>query len=56
MRTKADVIRFLKENGFTVFLRDDGFFQNYVYGLNEKVPASNKAQSMRVLNSVPQST
>lgn len=36
MRTKADVIRFLKENGFTVFLREDGFFQNYVYGLNEK--------------------
>jgi len=36
LRTKADVIRFLKQNGFAVFLRESGFLQNYVYGLNEK--------------------
>ena len=37
LRTKADVIRFLKQNGFAVFLRESGFLQNYVYGLNEKL-------------------
>lgn len=40
LRTKADVIRFLKENGFTVILREDGFFQNYVYGRNERAFAN----------------
>lgn len=45
LRTKADVIRFLKENGFIVFLREDGFFQNYVYGLNEKAFTDSKAHS-----------
>jgi len=45
LRTKADVIRFLKQNGFAVFLRDSGFLQNYVYGLNEKLLPSHKAHS-----------
>ena len=35
LRTKADVIRILKDSGFTVVLRESGFFQNYVYGVNE---------------------
>jgi FkbM family methyltransferase len=30
LRTKADVIRFLKQNGFTVFLRESGFQQRPV--------------------------
>ena len=42
LRTKADVIRFLKQNGFAVFLRESGFLQNYVYGLNEKLLPSHK--------------
>jgi len=37
-RTKADVIAFLKENGFVVSLRESegDFIRYYVYGLNEK--------------------
>lgn len=43
LRTKADVIAFLKQNGFVVTLREsDGwFFRNYVYGHNEKLLADN---------------
>lgn len=37
LRTKADVIRFLENNGFKIFLRDNGFYQNFVYGVNEKL-------------------
>ena len=37
MRTKADVIRFLEENGFAVFVGESEFLDNYVYGLNEKL-------------------
>ncbi len=38
LRTKADVITFLKQNGFVVSLRESegDFLRNYVYGLNEK--------------------
>jgi FkbM family methyltransferase len=38
LRTKADVIAFLKQNGFVVSLRESegDFLRNYVYGLNEK--------------------
>lgn len=38
LRTKANVIAFLKQNGFVVSLREDegDFLRNYVYGLNEK--------------------
>jgi len=41
-RTKADVIAFLKQNGFVVSLRESegDFLRNYVYGLNEKLPAN----------------
>lgn len=40
LRTKADVIAFLKQNGFVVSLREfeGDFLQNFVYGLNEKLP------------------
>ena len=40
LRTKADVIPFLKQNGFAVLLREsDGRcnVRDYVYGLNEKL-------------------
>ena len=39
LRTKADVIAFLKQNGFVVSLRESegDFLRNYVYGLNEKL-------------------
>lgn len=37
LRTKADVISFLKQNGFAVFVPESGFLQHYVYGLNEKL-------------------
>jgi len=40
LRTKADVIRFLKQNGFAVLLREsDGrcTVRDYVYGLNERL-------------------
>ena len=37
MRTKADVIRFLTENDFAVFVGESDFLENYVYGLNEKL-------------------
>jgi FkbM family methyltransferase len=40
MRTKADVIRFLKENGFAVFVGESEFLDNYVYGLNERLGAN----------------
>jgi FkbM family methyltransferase len=38
-RTKANVIAFLKQNGFVVALResDGDFLQNYVYALNERL-------------------
>jgi len=38
LRTKAEVIAFLKQNGFVVSLRESegDFMRNYVYGLNEK--------------------
>jgi FkbM family methyltransferase len=48
LRTKADVISFLKQNGFAVLLREsDGrcTFRDCVYGLNEKVLTNNKAHS-----------
>ncbi len=45
MRTKADVIRILKQNGFAIFLREDGFFQNYVYGLNERWLADTRSMT-----------
>ena len=39
LRTKANVIAFLKQNGFVVSLREyeGDFLRNYVYGLNEKL-------------------
>jgi FkbM family methyltransferase len=39
LRTRADVIAFLKENGFVVSLRESegDFLSNYVYGLNEEL-------------------
>jgi hypothetical protein len=37
MRTKADVMRFLTENGFAVFVGESDFLENYVYGLNEQL-------------------
>ncbi len=39
LRTKADVIAFLKQNGFVVSLRESegDFLRNYVYGLNEEL-------------------
>ena len=43
LRTKADVIRFLKQNGFAISLREsDGrcTVRDYVYGLNEKLVAN----------------
>jgi len=46
LRTKADVIAFLKQNGFVVSLREsDGRcnVRDYVYGLNEKLLMSQKA-------------
>jgi len=48
LRTKADVITFLKQNGFTVLLREsDGRcnVRDFVYGLNEKLLTNNKAYS-----------
>jgi len=48
LRTKADVITFLKQNGFAVLLREsDGRcnVRDYVYGLNEKLLTNNKAHS-----------
>ena len=44
LRTKADVVTFLKQNGFAVSLREsDGRcnVRDYVYGLNEKFLTSN---------------
>jgi FkbM family methyltransferase len=45
LRTKADVIAFLKQNGFVVSLRESegDFLRNYVYGLNEKLLTNHKA-------------
>lgn len=45
LRTRAEVIRFLKDKGFTVFLRESGFFQNFVYGQNEKLFTNGKVNS-----------
>jgi hypothetical protein len=48
LRTKADVISFLKQNGFAVLLREsDGRcnVRDFVYGLNEKMVTNNKAYS-----------
>jgi hypothetical protein len=45
LRTKADVIRFLKHNGFAVVLRESDVRENvrdFVYGLNEKLLTENK--------------
>jgi FkbM family methyltransferase len=56
MRTKADVIQYLKENNFAIFLREEGFFQNYVYGLNNNLVVKNTADSGRILRSVSQPT
>jgi len=45
LRTKADVIAFLKQNGFVISLREsDGRcnVRDYVYGLNEKLLMSQK--------------
>jgi FkbM family methyltransferase len=45
LRTKADVIAFLKQNDFVVSLRESegDFLRNYVYGLNEKLLTNHKA-------------
>ena len=46
LRTKADVIAFLKQNGFVVSLREsDGRcnVRDYVYGLNEKLLTNHRA-------------
>jgi len=46
MRTKADVIAFLKQNGFVVSLREsDGRcnVRDYVYGMNEKLLTNHRA-------------
>jgi FkbM family methyltransferase len=45
LRTRADVIAFLKENDFVVSLRESegDFIRNYVYGLNEKLLTNHKA-------------
>ena len=46
LRTKADVISYLKQNGFTVVLREsDGRcnVRDYVYGLNTKLLADSQA-------------
>ena len=48
LRTKADVISFLKQNGFAVLLREsDGrcTVRDYVYGLNQKLLSNNKVYS-----------
>lgn len=48
LRTKADVIRFLEQNGFAVFVRDsDGrcTVRDYVYGSNKKLLTKNTANS-----------
>ena len=48
LRTKADVIAFLKQNGFAVLLREsDGRcnVRDFVYGLNEKMLTNNNAYS-----------
>jgi len=48
LRTKADVIAFLKQNGYAVLLREsDGRcnVRDYVYGLNQKLLSNNKAYS-----------
>ena len=39
LRTKADAITFLKQNGFIVSLRESegDFMKNFVYGVNEKL-------------------
>jgi FkbM family methyltransferase len=44
LRTKADVIRFLKQNGFAVSLRESDVRSNvrcFVYGLNQKFVGNN---------------
>jgi hypothetical protein len=45
LRTKADVVAFLKQNGFVISLRESDGRSNvrdYVYGLNEKLLMSQK--------------
>jgi hypothetical protein len=47
-RTKADVIPFLKQNGFAIVIRESDWrctVRNYVYGLNEKLLTNEKAYS-----------
>jgi FkbM family methyltransferase len=45
LRTKADVITFLKQNGFVVSVRESegDFLRNYVYGLNQKMAHERQA-------------
>jgi FkbM family methyltransferase len=48
LRTKADVIGFLKQNGFAVLLRESdarNTVRDTVYGLNERLLANNKPSS-----------
>jgi FkbM family methyltransferase len=48
LRTKADVITFLKQNGFVVLLRESDArcnVRDYVYGVNERFLTNNKANS-----------
>ena len=50
LRTKADVVTFLKQNGFVVVLREsDGRcnVRDYVYGLNKNLLANSQAYSDR---------
>jgi FkbM family methyltransferase len=45
LRTKADVINFLKQNGFAVLLHESGgrWIQDFVYGVNEKLLTNKRA-------------
>jgi FkbM family methyltransferase len=47
LRTKADVITFLKQNSFAVLLRDPDarWIRDFVYGTNERLLTNNKAYS-----------
>jgi len=47
LRTKANVISFLKQNGFAVSLRESEgpWIRDFVYGVNEKLPPIKEAHS-----------
>jgi hypothetical protein len=47
LRTKADIIAFLKQNGFAVALRDSEgrWIRDFVYGKNEKLLTNNQEYS-----------